>query len=33
MNIRESLNAIDHKCLDSNSRFYDLRTFYESYSD
>lgn len=33
MNIRESLNKIDHRCIDSNSRFYDLRTMYESYSN
>lgn len=33
MNIRESLNEIDHRCIDSNSRFYDLRTMYESYSN
>lgn len=32
MNIRESLNQIDHRCIDSNGKFYDLRTMYESYS-
>jgi len=30
MDLRESLNKIDHYCIDNNRKFYDLRSLYES---